>query len=178
MNHSHVYPYAVFVHVVGAMALVAFDGLEWASLLRLRRISDPAQVPDALASFGAGRILIALSGPVLFLSGLYMTWAAWSWSSSWIVTGVAAMVLLAILGGSVTGKHVQALMASGGADLPARLPPMWASFVTQVAVLVGVIFLMCAKPGLVGSIVAMVVSLAVGKLLARRSAQPATAPTA
>ena len=44
--------------------------------------------------------------------------------------------------------------------------------------LVGLIFLMCAKPGLVGSIAAMAISLVAGKWLASRATRPSVAPTA
>lgn len=178
MNYSLLYPYALFLHVLGSMALVAFYGLEWATLVRLRRLSDGGQVLEALSPMRAGQVLVAMAGPVLFLSGLYMSWVAWGWLAPWIVTGFAAMVLLAVLGGSVTGKHVQALIASEGADLPARLPSMWTSFVVRISVLVGTIFLMCAKPGLVGSLAAMAISLVVGKWSARRLTQPSAVPSA
>lgn len=177
MNESILYPYALFLHVLGAMALVAFYGIEWVVLARLRQVSTAKRALEALAPFGAGRMLISLSMPAILLSGLYMTWAAWGWIAPWIVTGFAAMLLLGALGGAVTGKHVRGLMASQGADLHVRLPSMWSSFVIRVTVLSGVIFLMCAKPGLVGSIVAMAISLAAGKLLAGRSTRTAVAPT-
>lgn len=177
MNQSILYPYALSLHVLGAMALVAFYGIEWVVLSRLRQVTTAKRALEALAPFGAGRMLISISMPLILVSGLYMTWAAWDWIASWIVTGFAAMILLGALGGSVTGKHIRGLVASQGADLAVRLPSMWSSFVIRVTVLAGLVFLMCAKPGLVGSVATMAISLAAGKWFAGRAPRPSVAPS-
>lgn len=172
MNHSLLYPYAVFLHVVGVMGFMIFYGLEWATLQRLQREPNPNQLAATLAPLGMGRRLISISGPMLLFSGIYLVWAAWAIQTAWILTGIAAMILLGYLGGKVTGKHVRALMSSKGKDLSARLPSMWASFTTRISVLVATIFVMCTKPGPMGSIAALLLALVVGRLLARKRAEP------
>jgi hypothetical protein len=95
--------------------------------------------------------------------------------SPWIAAGVVAMLLLGFLGGAFTGKHVKAVMASEGKALAAHLPALWTAFVLRVSVLVATVFVMCAKPGLAGSIAALVVAVVGGMVLARGTSQPAAA---
>lgn len=175
MNHSTFYPLAVFLHVVGVMALVALSGLEWAILHRLRRDPEPGEVTVALTTLGKGQKLVALGAPLLLLSGLYLVWAAWAWTTPWIITGGVSTVVLGFLGGNVTGRHMGALIASDGANLPAHLPGMWTSFTIRIAVLVATVFVMCAKPGLEGSVGAIAVAVAAGWLMARGRTEPASA---
>lgn len=169
------YPLAVFVHVVGVMALVGMSGLEWAILHHLRRESEPSQVTAALSTLGKGQRLIAIGVPLLLLSGFYLVWAAWAWTTPWILTGVVSMVVLGFLGGKVTGQRMGALISSEGANLEAHLPAMWTSFMIRASVLVAAVIVMCAKPGHMGSVAALAIAIVAGWLLSRGKSEPASA---
>nr|PZM90805.1 MAG: hypothetical protein DIU72_11840 [Pseudomonadota bacterium] len=176
MNHSTLYPFALFLHVVGVMALVAFYGMEWATLLRLRRSPEPRHVTEALASLGAGRGLIPLGSTLLFVPGAYLAWVGKVEKTPWVAVGLLAMIVLGFLGGSVTGKRVQAIMASEGRALATHLPALWNSLVVRASVLIAAIFVMCAKPGIAGSVTAAAIAFGGGLLIARTtSPRPAEA---
>lgn len=174
MNHSLVDPYAVFFHVLGTMGLVAFAGMEWATLLRLRRDPEPSRVTAALSLLGIGQKLISIGVPILLLSGLYLVHAAWPFTP-WVAVGLVSMALLGFLGGGFTGRHVKALMASEGKALATHLPALWTSFVLRASILTATIFVMCAKPGLMGSVATLGIAVVGGMLIARGTGQPAAA---
>lgn len=167
MNLAMLYPVATFLLVLGAMALVALAGLEWAALHRLRDDSPSTQVMECLATLGKGQKLVSMGVPLLLLSGFYLAWASQAWTAPWVIAGIVAMVLIGSLGGGVTGRHVGMLLASNGANLATHLRVLRLAFAMRVAVLVAAIFVMSLKPGAVTSIVALPLALLVGWVLGR-----------
>lgn len=99
---------------------------------------------------------------VLLATGAYMTHERWTWTTPWIDTGVAGLLLIGIFGGAVLGSgklRGTALLAGHGFNM---------------GLAVGVMFLMIAKPTLAGSVAALLAGALAGAagfaLLARRRA--------
>lgn len=128
------------------------------------------RVKSSRLSSISARWVIAVSNPLLVISGSYLVWVAWPWTTAWVVVGAASMALVGALGGGVTGKRISAILASGGEGLATHLPTMWSSFVVRVLLLVTAIFLMSTKPGWVGSLSALATAVVAGVLLARTRA--------
>src|SRR5579859_838643 len=106
------YSLALFAHIVGAMAVFIGMGLEWVSLLRLRRAQTVAQVREytSLISLQAG--LVTGGAAVLFVAGVYMTITTWGWQTSWIQIALGTLILEAILGGVVHTPRFKAIYAA------------------------------------------------------------------
>ena len=108
----------------------------------------------------------------LFLAGLYMTLTVWRWVP-WISVALLAMFLLPALG-AANGRRIVAieetLASEKGALSPAILqqlhaPEFWTSLRLRTAVLIGIVFLMTIKPGLVGALLTIGIALSLGVII-------------
>ncbi len=92
-----------FLHILGALGLFMAIGFEWLGLPRLAR---SATRDDALAWLGvtslAGRIG-AVSLALILLPGLYMAGTRWGFTD-WPVAALVGMVVMALLGGLLSGR--------------------------------------------------------------------------
>src|ERR1051325_8515153 len=112
------YAIAVFLHIVGALGLFAALGLEWASLLNLRRATAAGQAqegappppppppPAAGQAKEWARLLASLrtvAGPAaltILVTGIYLTATRWG-GQGWIGVGLGGVVLIAVLGATL-----------------------------------------------------------------------------
>ena len=148
------YSIALFLHIVGALILIALLTVEGVSL---RLGSDSALLNRVLGPISAVLIL----GP-----GLYMVATQAGWTA-WVVVGIVAWVLIAVLG-AVTGVT---LMTGRLSRRSAAV-----SWAARVGVALGVVFIMTTKPGLALSVLAVVFGAVAGTAagtIARRRVQPA-----
>lgn len=188
MNTYHV---VLYIHL---LALFVGIGAGAALLLCLFQLRAAPTVEYA-APFGrlAGTMgkIFPVSVVALFGSGAYMTSDLWTWGTAWIDLGIAALVVLSVQGGGIAehaGKKLQAaLRANGPGELGAEArrltlqPGLWAVEFSNLGLVMGVVWNMTLKPGLGGSIAAVVVGWAVGValgLFCSRAPQeaPAAAP--
>ncbi|MBA3317238.1 MAG: hypothetical protein H0T50_04010 [Gemmatimonadales bacterium] len=172
----------LFVHIASSMGLFAALGIEGASLLQLRRASEPARLEAALSGYRWVRPVGGAGMMGTILSGAYLASTAWGWRTAWIDVALGGVVLLAVMGGTMTGLRIARLQKGvrdgtvGLPGLPARDPVLWLSFRTRVAILIGILFLMATKPGWQGSFVAMAVAVAAGLLASLADFQGRGAP--
>ncbi len=161
---------ALFLHIVGALGLFVALGLEWISLLYLRRVTTTEQAREWLSAFGLLRWVGSTSLGLILLTGFYMTATTWG-GVAWIGIALAAMILLAALGAALTGPRMAAVgravvAESGALSLAFRQrlhdPLLWASIQTRVAIALGIVFLMTVKPGLGGALLTIGVAVVLG----------------
>ncbi len=178
------YAVALFAHIVGVLTLFITLALQWLITLRLRRASSIAQAREwsGLAK-GLNRVA-PVSGVLILGAGIYMTALAWSLLTTWIDVSLAAMGIMMIFGIGVVGRRLTAIQRAAEAveaatdAIPAALqarmddPALWVSMQTSVAVALGIVFMMTNKPSLTVSIVAVIVSLALGGLLGTLTLRP------
>lgn len=173
-----------FLHIVGALGYFAAFGLEWASLAYLRRASTAEEARQWLTL----RTWVQRLGPaslvVILPSGFYMMATTVGWVG-WIIVALAALVLIAILGASLTGPQTLAVEKAISVEhgplsttLHQRLgnPRLWTSLLLRTAIALGIVFLMSIKPDLVGSLatigIAIALALACSVPLWRRVRSP------
>jgi hypothetical protein len=181
------YHYVLYVHLLALFVGVGAASVLLACLLQLRaaRMLEQA-VPWGMMAGKVGKFFpIAILG--LFGTGAYMTSETtfpWTWSTSWIEVGIAALVVLTVQGAGIgerTGhKLAAALQANGPGPLGpearrmALHPGLWVVEFSNIGIVFGVVWNMTEKPGLGESIAAVLVGYAVGAVLAllvTRSAQ-------
>lgn len=168
------YTIALFLHVAGALAFGAGAFMSLLSFWAMRRAQRIEEVRPILG-------LSSLSGPVLgigmlvnLVAGLYMTADTWGWQTAWIIVAIVTLVLF-IAAGAVMGTRRGAI-ANLIKDMPdSPLPetvaqrihdPLFGTSVyMMLALLLGIVFLMTAKPALDGSIVAIVVAAVLGAVV-------------
>jgi hypothetical protein len=104
------------------------------------------------------------------ITGVYMILTEWGFIP-WIDVTIGALILVIFLSIVLTRPHMatigKAMFAQKGRiikDLPvlANHPLLWISIKTRVAIALGIVFLKTAKPELGGSLLAIVVAIALG----------------
>lgn len=169
-NPISLYSIALFLHIVGALVLFVALGLEWTSLLYLRRAATTEQAREWLKIFTSLRRLYPISWIVILIPGFYMAATVWG-GVAWITVALAAVILLAVLGAALAGRRMAAIGQSVAgesgplsATLHSRLedPLLWASLRVRTAIALGIVFLMTVKPGLIGALITMGVAVLLG----------------
>jgi hypothetical protein len=169
------YPYALFLHILGAFGLIAALGIETMSLRGLRRAVTAEQAHPWLAGMRLLRILGPASIALIFVMGLYLTATAWGWRG-WIVTGLAGLALVALIGALLTGTRMVRLgPAIGRAQGPLsgelrgmlQDPMLLLSSRLRIGLVLGVLYLMSVKPSTVISILVLVIATALAIVASR-----------
>jgi hypothetical protein len=149
------YSVVLFVHVVSAMGIFAALSLEAVSLLRLRSAITASEarlwmdLAPGLPALGIGSFVFML------LSGILMTTQSSEWTLAWPRVAMGALILIAPLG-AVTSRRMRAIRAARAAhepresDLIAMLrdPFLKFSINIRIALVLGIVLLMTAKPEL------------------------------
>ena len=111
------YSIALFLHLVGVLALFAGIALEQTGLRRLRNAASVAQAREWVTLLRGLRRIDAPAGLTILVSGGYLA-AHGAGYHAWIGAGIAGMVAMAILGAAVGRRRfvaiVSALPASDG----------------------------------------------------------------
>ncbi len=169
-NQISIYNIALFLHIVGALGVFAALALEWAARLALREATTGEQVRDWLKLFAWMGRLYPVSSLAILLPGFYMTLTTWG-GTAWILTALAGVLAMGVIGGALTRQRMRSAAgaaASQSGRLPAELrqqlndPLLWASLRVRLAIGLGIVFLMSAKPGLAGSLAVMLVAVLLG----------------
>jgi hypothetical protein len=121
-----------------------------------------------------------LSGPIgaasallLLVAGLYLALTEWSLLTSWILVALISLLVMLPTVAVVLASRRSAIVKQLEHEAPAgelspalkqrlRDPILFGVAQTVAALLLGLIFLMTTKPDLVGSIIVMLVALALG----------------
>jgi len=163
------YTAALFLHVVGALLLIATLTLEGIALWQMRRAAMVERVRDSVAIASLTRQVGPASAVGILLPGLYMTATTWGFIP-WIGTSLIAWLVVGVLG-AVNGIRLGSLgraVAAGGEGFSTELatrvkdPLFAASWRLRVAIVLGIVFLMTGKPGLWESLLVIAAAAAVG----------------
>jgi hypothetical protein len=164
------YSISLFLHIVGALALCAALGLEWASVYGLRRAPTTGQARAWLGLLSAQRFVGGPAALIVLITGIHLSATRWG-PQGWIVVGLAAMVAIAVLGPALGARPAAAIAralpiedAPISAALGPRLrdPVLARSISLRTALFLGIVFLMSNKPGVPGALTAMGVALVLG----------------
>jgi hypothetical protein len=160
---------ALYLHILGAMGLVVALGLEWVVVARLRTAETAEQARTWLGLTAVQRRLGPAALAAILIPGLYLAATGWG-GAGWIVVGLAALLLIAAFG-AFNGIRLAAIgpaLAAETGDLsPERAeqlrdPRFVVSMHARVAIVLGVVFLMTAKPDLLGSLLVVGGALVLG----------------
>ena len=141
----------LFAHVTSAMILVAAFGIEGLVLLELRTLSGTGQARAALTSFRYVQRTGGAGVGLTVVTGIYLASAYWGWRGAWMGTAFLTVVVIAIIGATMTGRATAALLGATPDRDPSSLierrkSVLVASFTLRTALLIGIVFLMTVKP--------------------------------
>lgn len=167
------YSLALFVHVISDITLFVGIGTQLLALIALRRAAILPQV-KTLAQFITMTNHIGVAGALLTIaSGLYMTITVWGFRVGWIEIALGSIILVIpplVIG--IVEPRTKALLKTikelPEGPLPDNLkvrihdPLLGTALQTNLAVVIGIVFLMTTKPPLVSSLLVMVIALTLG----------------
>jgi len=134
------YSIVLFVHIVGAVLLFV--------LLTVEGVGLRAGFPSAAVN----RVLGPISALAILFPGIYMMKTQWGWDG-WIVVGIAAWFLIAVLGAGTGIGVMRGSLTSRAATV---------SWLIRVGMALGVVFDMTVKPDLLVSVIAVAAGIAIG----------------
>lgn len=165
----------LFIHVLSAMSLFAAFGLEAAVLLRIRSSLNAEQARAGVLSFHRLRSIAMPAFLGVLGSGLYLAYL-YGGGTTWIPASLIAMLLVMLVGGTVTGikmARLKKLVSTSGeaAAIEAILArtqdrSLVFSYGFRLGLAVGIVFLMTAKPELGLSVAALAGAALAGLILA------------
>jgi hypothetical protein len=182
MDATLAYNLALFLHIGGVLALFAALTLEGAALAGLRRAMTADTARLWLGLLRPLRWLGPASLALILLAGLYLA-ANITAGGGWIGVGLLGFLVIAVVGGAVTGRRMAAVGPGlgradgilGEAELKlASDGALAASWCLRVALALGIVLLMTVKPDALPSLFVLVVAgligLAGGRILNRPAA--------
>jgi hypothetical protein len=170
------YHVVLYIHLLALFVGIGAGAVMLVCLFQLRAAQTLAEaVPwGKVAGKTAKAFPVAILG--LFGTGAYMTSDVWTWSTRWIDVSIAGLVLLALQGPLVaehTAKKLQRALRDNGpgplgrhARRMARHPGLWIVDLSNLGVVLGVVWDMTQKPGTATSIAAVVGGYLVGAAVA------------
>lgn len=173
------YHYVLYVHLLSLFVGIGAAAVLLVCLFQLRAARTLEQAgPWGMMAGKVGKFFpIAILG--LFGTGAYMTSETtfpWTWSTRWIDVGIAVLVILFAQGFGIAERTGHKLGAAMQANGPGPLGPecrrlalhpgLWVVEFTNIGLVLGVVWNMTQKPGLGGSLAAVLVGYGVGASLA------------
>ncbi len=184
------YVIALFLHISGVLLLFGAIGIETIALRGVRASTTWEQALTWLGAMQSLRLAGPLSGLLIFLPGVYMAVTSWS-GAAWTGVGFLALLVIAGTGALITGRRMALIgpvVAGARGPLPSavrealRDPALPVSLGFRVALALGVVLIMIAKPAALPALGIAVVAAAAGALgglvVANRPASSSASPEA
>jgi MFS family permease len=166
------YTITLFLHVTGDIGIFIGVGVQLLTLAALRRATQVEQGRTLTGLMTRVGPLSAISALLTIATGLYMALTAWGWQVGWTTIALASLILLMPPLGIMIEPRTRAMvtLAKEAPDgpLPAELdrrihdPILGTALQTQVALVLGIVFLMTNKPEFMGALMVIGVALILG----------------
>jgi hypothetical protein len=168
-----IYATVLFIHVVSAIGLFIALAAEGAVFFRIRSAQSVEEVRFGIRVFQRLRIVAIPSFLGVLAGGMYLA-SKWGRGIFWIPVALGATLLIMLTGGLVTGIRVARLkkvLASTENDVSIEAlsamtkdTALLLSYGLRVGLGLGIVFLMTAKPDLLGSLGALAAGCVAGLL--------------
>jgi len=170
------YHVVLYIHLLALFVGIGAGAVMLVCLFQLRAAQTLADaVPWGRVAGKTGRAFpVAILG--LFGTGAYMTSDVWTWSTRWIDVSIAGLVILALQGPLVAERTAhklkRALQENGPGPLGrearrmARHPGLWVPDLSNLGVVLGIVWVMTQKSGTGSAIAAVLGGYLVGAAVA------------
>jgi hypothetical protein len=169
------YSVVLFIHVVSAIGLFIALAAEGAIVFRIRAAQSVNKARFFIRAFQRLRIIAIPSFLGILVGGLYLA-SKWGGGTFWIPFALGTTLLIMLIGGLVTGRRITRLKKvlsstenDASADVLSAMTKDNAPLISyglRAGLSLGIVFLMTAKPDLLGSIGALAAGCAVGLFVA------------
>lgn len=169
MTAYHVF---LYIHLLALVAAAATSSVVHLAQARARQVGSIPEMRQWLMLGGSTARVFPIATLTLLATGALMvaSHGPWSWSAGWVDAGIAAVAFL-LLSGPVLGTRGQrkgrslATLSPGDVERARTLlhdPLAGALSWANTGVALGTIYAMAAKPGLAGSLAALLVGVGAG----------------
>jgi hypothetical protein len=172
-----IYSAVLFIHVVSAIGLFIALAAEGAIFFRIRTAQSLAEARFFIRAFQRLRIIAIPSFLGILVGGLYLA-SKWGGGTFWIPFALGATLLIMLIGGLVTGRRIARLgkvLSSTEKDVSnealsamTKDTALLLSYGLRAGLGLGIVFLMTAKPDLLGSLGVLAAGCGAGLLGAAR----------
>ena len=161
---------ALFLHIVGALGVSVALGLEWLGLSQIRKSTVADEVRAILRVVTSTTRVGFVSMLSTVITGIYMVLAGVGWVP-WILVVIGTLILAMVIARALTAPRMAAIgralatekgSVSQGFHNLLNDPILSVSVQTRVAIVLGIIFLKIATPGLVGSLLTIGSAIVLG----------------
>jgi hypothetical protein len=169
------YNVALFIHILGLITLFAGLAVLQRGGARLRGAATLEQARLWLDLLRPTGRMFPAAAVLLFLSGLFMTGEAWSFTTPWVVVAIVALATMMVVGSTVTGRRLARIgrtaSAAGEGPISNELralitaPGQWVAAAAMNGAAIAVVWLMTTKPGWAVSVAVVVGLSAVGAIV-------------
>jgi len=180
------YTVALFVHVLGAIGYCMSIGVWLLILTGLRRARRVEEVRALMHMNDLSGPIGAATTLLLLVAGVYLALTHWSLLNGWILVALISLLVLLPTAAALIAPRRSAIVKQLAQEAPdgdispalrAQLhdPVLFMVVLTVAGLLVGLIFLMTAKPDLGSSVIVMLVALLLGfttSALVKRATPP------
>src|SRR5713226_10488615 len=156
-----IYYTVLFIHVVSVIGLFIALAAEGAILFRIRTAQSVDETRFFVGAFQRLRIVAIPSFLGVLVGGMYLA-SKWGRGIFWIPLALGATLLIMLIGGFVTGIRIARLrkmLSSDETDVSieaisakAKDNALLISYGLRMGLGMGIVFLMTAKPDLLGSL--------------------------
>jgi hypothetical protein len=168
-----IYSTVLFIHVVSAIGLFIALAAEGAIFFRIRTAQSVEEARFFIRVFQRLRIIAIPSFLGVLVGGMYLA-SKWGRGIFWIPLALGATLLIMLIGGFVTGIRVAGLRkrlssTENGVSIETlramtKDTALWLSYGLRLGLGLGIVFLMTAKPDLLGSLGALAAGCGAGLL--------------
>lgn len=178
------YDLALFFHLLALLAAIGASTVVHVAMPKIRDARTGGEALQWLGLAHAFSRIFPIALATLLGTGAWMVHGRWVWGAGFVESGVAGVVILAVLGGVVEGgraRRIAAALAARPADSLEHAAPLvrdplwWCAPWGNTGIALAVVLTMVAKPSPAASFAALAVGLAAGwlvGLLARGTAVP------
>jgi hypothetical protein len=168
-----IYSTVLFAHVVSAIGLFIALAAEGAIVFRIRSAQSVEEARFFIRVFQRLRLVSIPAFLGILVGGMYLA-SKWGRGSFWIPLALGATLLIMLIGGFVTGMRIARLrkvLSSTENDVSIEAlsamtkdTALLLSYGLRVGLGLGIVFLMTAKPDLLGSLGALAAGCGAGLL--------------
>ena len=168
-----IYSTVLFIHVVSAIGLFIALAAEGAIFFRIRSAQSVEEVRFFIHAFQRLHIVAIPSFVGVLVGGMFLA-SKWGGGTYWIPFAMGATLLIMLIGGFVTGIRIARLQKVLSSDetvvsieaisAEAKDKALLISYGLRVGLGMGIVFLMTAKPDLLGSLGALAAGCGAGLL--------------
>ncbi len=160
----------LFIHIAGALGFFAALGLEWTGLGQIRSATPPELVRAWMGIFRNAHRVESVSMLAIVLTGVYSMVTEWG-GVPWLIVSLGSFALMTALSVVLTRPRmalIERVLATEKGPTSqtfhnlASHPLLWISIQTRVAIGLGILLLMLAKPDYVGSLLIIGIAIVLG----------------